>query len=289
MEVVRHPNKELSYKQIREIVAHTYTWKSKIDEVTASISEKGFYVEKGWDQCYLYYIKQDYSFLAHSHLGGIGFINRLIDLIWSSYEQYLKVAIDWGIDLDKFVDRVLYWGFDYDELETYKLLKSSYSRSKIKDLAKNEYNIIKALYSINKEAKRLRDIQRTWASLIYDSYYDLPLFHWNLHRAKNKKEDLYNLKSKILHLLYDKKIIELTGYHWVEDNWGDKIFYVMFDYPDSPFTFHSPVEEFLSEDDLDLYEDLGELQEISSERKYRTFPAFKAELILKEYLNFYNN
>ena len=69
-----------------------------------------------------------------------------------------------------------------------------------------------------KEAKRKRDIQHNSIDRAYHSFRkEYPAAHYQLHRAKNEKFKLYDLKDEALHLAIDLWNLQPVGYHEFPD------------------------------------------------------------------------
>lgn len=126
------------------------------------------------------------------------------------------------------------------------------------------------LYSINKEAKRKRDIQQNSIDRAYhSSYKKYPAAHYQLHRAKDEKFELYHLKDCALRVAIDLWNLQPVGYHEFSDANRDM-------YSFSGYDFH--INENISEHCL------GEItEEITAERK-RGIPPKKAVLLLKRFI-----
>lgn len=130
--------------------------------------------------------------------------------------------------------------------------------------------IAECIYSVNKEAKRQRDIQRRIAESIYEyEERNDSLAHSQLHKAKSQKEYLYFLKEKALRKLIEETKTVSIGYHEFPDMDMDM-------YEIEGFQFH--LNECLSEVSLGEIED-----EISADRK-RSIPPKKAISILEFYI-----
>lgn len=133
------------------------------------------------------------------------------------------------------------------------------------------------LYSINKEAKRQRDIKEDHAGKVYDGLQDLSAEercrqHYFIYKAKNREAELYELKDTALKLIIEQWKIKPVGYHKFKGSNSKRDYYEI-----DGYGFHS------NECTSDNY--LGRIkEEISAERK-RSTPPKKAEIILKEYIN----
>lgn len=150
---------------------------------------------------------------------------------------------------------------------------------KYAELAKDPAVVAECIYSINKEAKRLRDkIDDYKDELFYSDYDDYEGYyvfnksqkHAAMHSAIDKKRALYKLKNTCLKKLISELAASPKGYHSFSDKNRD--YYELFG-----FGFH--IDECLSENSL------GDIdEEISSARK-RSIPPLKAEEILEIFLN----
>lgn len=129
----------------------------------------------------------------------------------------------------------------------------------------------KALYSINKEAKRQRDIQERIAFNIYDdeSTCNMIAPQVKLHDAKRRKQELYLLKEKVLQKVIHELDLTPKGYHEFSDR--DRDLYIW-----CGFSFH--VNEKKSE------ECLGEIDEYIPAKRERSTPPKKAEQLLLRFL-----
>ena len=155
--------------------------------------------------------------------------------------------------------------------------------AKLEALLQNNSKIAEALYSINKQAKHYRDKQQQAADELFhrDSDYDWEyakhiknLKHLALHRNKERKEELYALKTQVLSLLQDKNLTTAKGLHEFEE-----IPFVMLEFEN--FTYHIRIEDYKG--DHTALPDLGELDNIDAARK-RSMPPAKAEKLLTLYL-----
>ena len=158
--------------------------------------------------------------------------------------------------------------------------------TKYTELAHDSAVIAECIYSINKEAKRLRDRIDDYKDELfrcssYDDYYDDSYYnnyhvnnksqkHSAMHSAIYKKNRLYALKDKCLKKLISEENISPIGYHKFSD--ANRDYYEI-----CGFGFH--LNECNSLNELGVIED-----EISSARK-RSIPPQKAEEILNIYLN----
>ena len=153
--------------------------------------------------------------------------------------------------------------------------KEQERENKLNKLELNEQNVATALYSVNKEAKRQRDIKNEAIECAYgDNYYDdtshyYPNVHNVLHNAKDKMNYLYDLKDKALRTAIRKWNLKPVGYHKFADMNRDM-------YEFGEHQFH--INEKISEKDLGTIE-----EEISADRK-RSFPPEKAQKLLKRFI-----
>lgn len=150
-----------------------------------------------------------------------------------------------------------------DELEK----KNEEKNNKINQLKLTEKVVAKALYSINKEAKRQRDLQEKIAFKIYDD--ECPCYmvapHTKLHAAKNRKEELYLLKEQVLQKVIQELALSPEGYHEFSDR--DRDLYLW-----CGFSFH--INEKKSE------KCLGDIDEYIPAKRERSTPPNKAEQLL---------
>jgi hypothetical protein len=139
----------------------------------------------------------------------------------------------------------------------------------IKKALESRKKITEAVYSINKEAKRQRDIQARIASSIYDEgeRYGDDLAHHQLHEAKERKQYLYRLKNTAIEKMVLDWGIAPIGYH--EFTTGDCLDY----YEIEGYGFHNG--SCTSTVNLGSIED-----EIEADRK-RSIPPNKAIKIIQ--------
>lgn len=164
---------------------------------------------------------------------------------------------------------------DFSEQETAYLArlkeKQEKENQKTDSLPITPELIAECLYSINKEAKRYRDIQSESRERAYGLWGDrYPGVHYQLHRAKNIKNELYDLKEKALAKAVSIWKLKPEGYHDFPDRQRDM-------YVFGGYTFHA--NTCISENSLGKIE-----KEIESNRK-RSIPPKKAERILNRFLN----
>ena len=96
--------------------------------------------------------------------------------------------------------------------------KAEKELEKINSIELTQKIVAECLYSINKEAKRKRDIQHNSIDRAYHSFRkEYPAAHYQLHRAKNEKFKLYDLKDEALHLAIDLWNLQPVGYHEFPD------------------------------------------------------------------------
>lgn len=84
---------------------------------------------------------------------------------------------------------------------------------KVNEIDLTQNVVADCLYSINKEAKRKRDIQRKCVSRAYgyERSERYPSVHYHLHKAKDEKEELYDLKDEVLHKAIELWSLEPVG------------------------------------------------------------------------------
>ena len=140
--------------------------------------------------------------------------------------------------------------------------------------------LAECLYSINKEAKRQRDMQNGQADRIWgpdDLNVPKGLAHYNLHARKSQKEFLYSLKDKALRIIIanNPDIVPL-GYHvFPNATENQKMDY----YEIGGFGFH--IDENKSENCL------GEIDTLITAEKSRSIPYRKAVIAVQEYCKLY--
>lgn len=163
---------------------------------------------------------------------------------------------------------------DFKEKEqNYLNNKTREKEEKNKKLIKEKYTLEilgECLYSINKEAKKQRDIQNNAVNDIYGSgerYLVAP--HHILHTAKDKKKILYDLKEIVIEKIIKEHKIKSVGYHEFKD--CNRDMYII-----GEFEFH--INENNSKNCLGSIDNL-----IESERK-RSIPPKKAMVILLDYI-----
>lgn len=151
--------------------------------------------------------------------------------------------------------------------------KAEKELEKINSIELTQKIVAECLYSINKEAKRKRDIQHNSIDRAYHSFRkEYPAAHYQLHRAKNEKFKLYDLKDEALHLAIDLWNLQPVGYHEFPDANRDM-------YSLEGYDFH--INENISDHCL------GKItEEIGAERK-RGIPPKKAVMLLKRFVKEY--
>ena len=142
---------------------------------------------------------------------------------------------------------------------------------KVNEIDLTQSVVADCLYSINKEAKRKRDIQRKCVSRAYgyERSKRYPSVHYHLHKAKDEKEDLYDLKDKALHKAIALWNLEPVGYHRFPDMERDM-------YALDGYEFH------LNEHESDNY--LGEIDESIDAKRKRSVPPAKAVILLQRFV-----
>ena len=151
--------------------------------------------------------------------------------------------------------------------------KAEKELEKINSIELTQKIVAECLYSINKEAKRKRDIQHNSIDRAYHSFRkEYPAAHYQLHRAKNEKFKLYDLKDEALHLAIDLWNLQPVGYHEFPDANRDM-------YSLEGYDFH--INENISDHCL------GKItEEIGAERKRGISPK-KAVMLLKRFVKEY--
>lgn len=143
-------------------------------------------------------------------------------------------------------------------------------KEKINQVELTEEVIAKALYSVNKEAKRQRDIKNNAIDDAYGGGYHYSSVHSVLHTAKSRMNNLYDLKDSAISIAIKKYELTPIGYHEFGDGKRDM-------YELGGYQFH--INENKSENCL------GEItEEIGAERK-RGIPPKKAIQILKKFIS----
>lgn len=142
---------------------------------------------------------------------------------------------------------------------------------KVNEIDLTQSVVADCLYSINKEAKRKRDIQRKCVSRAYgyERSKRYPSVHYHLHKAKDEKENLYDLKDKALHKAIALWNLEPVGYHRFPDMERDM-------YALDGYEFH------LNEHESDNY--LGEIDEDIDAKRKRSVPPAKAVILLQRFV-----
>ena len=148
--------------------------------------------------------------------------------------------------------------------------KKNEEDERIQKLELTKKLIAECLYSINKEAKRKRDIQSYARDAAYGFGAKYPSVHYNLHLARNEKEALYHLKDIALRKAIQKWGLPPDGYHEFGDMNRDM-------YTIESFSFH--INEQKSEVCLGKIED-----EIAAERK-RSIRPERAVKILNRFIS----
>lgn len=133
--------------------------------------------------------------------------------------------------------------------------------------------IAEAIYSIDKEAKRHRDLQNSQADKIYGAtpcHQSRGLAHYNLHHHKNSKEGLYKLKDTALRKLIKQYNIKPIGFHvFFENNPMDM-------YEIEGYTFH------VNGKTSTQY--LGQINELIPCERKRCMPPKNAAIVLHKYI-----
>jgi hypothetical protein len=136
-----------------------------------------------------------------------------------------------------------------------------------------------ALYRINKTAKRSRDYQKEY----YMKYLDtrnLLYKHLSL-QSKEKKENLYFLKDRVIYLLNRYYQIKPVEIHTFSNSYSYFLLYRI-----GHFEFHIPVREYLEilQEKYDIpYRDTS-LSDISSEIKYKVLSEWRSLKLLNKFI-----
>lgn len=149
--------------------------------------------------------------------------------------------------------------------------KKSEKEEQLSSIELTQEVVSSCLYSINKEAKRKRDIQSECRYRAYTNpSMKYPGVHYNLHKARQEKEQLYKLKEKALTVAIRIWNLSPDGYHSFSDK--DRDMYSLCGY-----TFH--VNKKTSENYL------GDIKtEITATRK-RSVPPKKAIALLERFVS----
>jgi hypothetical protein len=138
--------------------------------------------------------------------------------------------------------------------------------------------IAEALYSLNKEAKRYRDIQALAVEAIYGNepdnrFCDLPRYakHRKLHEAKKEKEALYRLKDRAMARGVAEWGIKASGYHVMAD--GKKMGYMEIE----GYSFHTT--------SITSNVNLGNIAEKIAADRRRSMPPKKAKKVIEAFLS----
>jgi len=164
----------------------------------------------------------------------------------------------------------------YNCIEKERRTRARKNVENIRQLLAKPEKIAEAIYSLNKEAKRQRDIQNKAADAIWGdeiTEYDTQmksLKHHRLHRAKNNKAWLYSIKNDALQKLIAEHDLKPVGYHEFPD--VDRLLYEF-----RGFTFHI-------EGEIEGIENLGDIDEWIDSNRKRSMPPRKAKLLLRFYL-----
>jgi hypothetical protein len=135
------------------------------------------------------------------------------------------------------------------------------TQNKLRKHLNNPHKIAEAIYTINKECKRMRDIAS-------EAYYDSR--HSAAGAASYQKNSLYAIKSEALNCLIEREELTSVGYHTFQDG-KKRDLYVFGD-----FSFHV--------DSCQSSNDLGELNNISSD-KLRSMSLDNAKILLDMYIS----
>lgn len=192
----------------------------------------------------------------------IPYYKACIDFIHPLFGSHVKPNIV-NIIPDDFTEQEENYIKELKEKENQKL-------EKINSMELTKELIAKCLYSINKEAKRKRDIQSDSIDRAFHySRGTYPAAHYQLHKAKWEKFELYDLKEKTLDIAIELWNLKPDGYHEFPDMNRDM-------YTLEGYTFH------VNENQSDIC--LGKItNEIDAKRK-RGIPPKKAVLILKRFI-----
>jgi hypothetical protein len=108
---------------------------------------------------------------------------------------------------------------DLKNIASIKKIKTQKKNSKLKNSVSDLHKVIQAIYSINKEAKRQRDIQEniTKSRNGQDAYRTDKFVKYQIQKAKAQKNFLYDLKSKCLSKLINISDSKPIGYHTFRD------------------------------------------------------------------------
>lgn len=95
-----------------------------------------------------------------------------------------------------------------------------------KDSARQELSVLAALFSLNRRAKRCRDLAQT---------YYLERMHGFAGQMRQEKERIYALKGQALHHLVEEGLLKHEAYHQFGDggNWSELL-------SGDGYTFHRP-------------------------------------------------
>jgi len=172
---------------------------------------------------------------------------------------------------------------DWEKISKIIIEENEKEKEKIILLLKNPDKIAESIYSINKEAKRQRDIKDSKVSCLYgDNYGDnisltgKYLAHHQLHKAKYKQSALYELKNSALSkFIKENKLIPL-GFHSIKFQ-NRNVYGILYNY--KSFSFH-----YLSEDKPEEIPEFGGLKKIISSERQKSIPPKKAKILLELYL-----
>lgn len=157
------------------------------------------------------------------------------------------------------------------EYQSQLAAKKDKAKQKIAEMELTQEVIAECLYSINKEAKRKRDIHE---DCIDRAYYRTSRkykgVHYQMHRAKWEKEKLYQLKDQALSVAIRIWDLKPDGYHEFPD--GKRDLYTI-----AGYTFHINRNESTH--------CLGNIEEEITAKRERSIPPAKAVKILERFID----
>jgi hypothetical protein len=173
------------------------------------------------------------------------------------HEQTRKIILDGSRYLSRSVNEIV-----YTEAMERMAIEKEKTQKKLQKHLNNPHKIAEAIYTINKECKRMRDI----ASNAYFRYQ-----YAKAGEASYKKTRLYMIKSEALNLLIIRENLTSLGYHTFRDG-KERDLYVF-----GKYSFHT--------DYFQSKKDLGKINNNISNKKLRSMSLDRAKILLEMYIN----
>lgn len=230
------------------------------------MAEKGLYLKTDLDK------KHDKRLLPGAEVKEVGIL--FVDKKYGYYNFY---SIEDTKDIKRRTKKV-----EVIEEEETIIDKNSYENleapEQTEDVHVTDENICKALYIVNKEAKKMRDLKNNEYKENYN-YRDESLPEYSrqiVDRYKTEEIRLYDLKNYVIRKAIQDNILTLVGYH-TQTKYGYKKYLLLYK-SEYGYTFHMPI---IIKPDCEL---LGDIPVIPGDKNDNGMSYYESIKLLRKYL-----